>query len=436
MTSSHPLVTIGIPVFNGERYLGEALESALAQDYPHLEILVSDNASTDGTEAIAGRYARRDARIRYWRNPENVGVAGNFGRVVAGARGQYFTWLAADDLLRPQYVSSTVAYLEANQDAVLCASDVHIMGLTEAEVPMPQRFPELRPECNPRDVRRIFFTWPQAIVCFAIYGTFRRDALAASSFEGRTYQKRPIVTHMEWPILLPLLDRGRVVALPEFLRVYRHNLQSSWVRETASLSGLDQLLLGLHMRGVLVKSAWRLQLPAREKLEVLARALRNFGVMNLRSVRGEAARLRAAAEERRRAILSLRAEIDRRRDLLRSRGCDEPAEPWPEDMRDEGGALTPSAAALPRWLVPIRQAVEELTTDFFRPKSPQQFAEWRRAVVDAVTLRAVCEERLQEIHRLTAQAERCLERLRSAEYAAASHSRPEAPAKAPGHEAV
>jgi glycosyltransferase involved in cell wall biosynthesis len=413
---SLPLVSVGIPVFNGERYVGEALDSVLAQDYPHLEVLVSDNASTDGTEAILRRYARIDPRIRYWRNPENVGVVKNFGRALAEARGRYFTWLAADDLLCAQYVSRTVAFLEANPDVVLCASDTHIMDLAGPGVLMPQAFPEIYPDRDPRDVRRIFFTWPQAMVCFAIYGMFRRDALEASSFAGRTYRGQPVVTHMEWPILLPVLGRGRVVALAEPLRVYRYNLQSSWLRETRRLSGLDQLLLGLRMRAFLLRSAWRLVLPNREKLDLLGRALRNFLVVNLRTVRGEAARLRAAAEERRRAILSLRAEIDRRRDLLRRQGCDEPVERWPADFRDDGGAVAPASAAgarRPRWLAPVRDAVEELATDFFRPKSPQQFAEWRRDLVDSLTLREVCEERLQEIHRLTAEAERCLERLRS-----------------------
>ena len=80
---------------------------------------------------------------------------------------------------------------------------------------MPQRFPEIYPDRDPRDIRRIFFTWPQSIICFAIYGMFRREVLGASSFTGRIYRNQSIVTHMEWPIVLPVLDRGRVVALPE-----------------------------------------------------------------------------------------------------------------------------------------------------------------------------------------------------------------------------
>ena len=86
-----PLMSIGVPVYNGERHLRAALDSALAQDYPNLEILISDNVSTDGTEAIARHYIRSDSRVRYWRNPVNIGAVKNFGHVLAEARGRYFT---------------------------------------------------------------------------------------------------------------------------------------------------------------------------------------------------------------------------------------------------------------------------------------------------------------------------------------------------------
>jgi glycosyltransferase involved in cell wall biosynthesis len=84
-----PLVTIGVPVRNGEDCLAEALDSALAQAYPNLEILVSDNASVDATPEICRRYARADPRVRWWRNEQNVGFGYNFALTVEQARGDF-----------------------------------------------------------------------------------------------------------------------------------------------------------------------------------------------------------------------------------------------------------------------------------------------------------------------------------------------------------
>lgn len=116
---SAPLVTIGMPVYNGASHFREALESLLAQDYPHVEILISDNASTDETSAIAKQYAASHSFIRYSRNPENVGPHRNFLKVADEARGKYFFWAAHDDQWRPGYISRLVEQLEADPEAVL-----------------------------------------------------------------------------------------------------------------------------------------------------------------------------------------------------------------------------------------------------------------------------------------------------------------------------
>ena len=77
-----PRVSVGVPVYNGERFIRQTLDSLVDQSFKDLEIVISDNASTDGTAAICEEYARRDDRIRYVRNERNVGLAKNFNRVV------------------------------------------------------------------------------------------------------------------------------------------------------------------------------------------------------------------------------------------------------------------------------------------------------------------------------------------------------------------
>ncbi len=179
--SSIPLISIGVPVYNGKRYLREALDSALAQDYPHFEVIVSDNASTDGTEAVAREYAEKDARIRYWRNAENLGALPNFGQAFALSNGKYFTWLACDDVLSsPRYLSTTAAFLDANPDVMLCGGDFHLLDLEGPGQLTTWTFPQIYPNRESRDVRSIYFGWPQDPACFAIYGMFRREALEAA----------------------------------------------------------------------------------------------------------------------------------------------------------------------------------------------------------------------------------------------------------------
>ena len=119
---TEPLVSIGVPVFNGEKTLRRALDALLAQDYPNLEIIISDNASTDGTGAIAAEYAARDKRVKYFRAEKNSGAIWNFNRVFALASGKYFMWAASDDQRDHSFVRACVEKLEACPNAVLCQS--------------------------------------------------------------------------------------------------------------------------------------------------------------------------------------------------------------------------------------------------------------------------------------------------------------------------
>lgn len=117
-----PRVTIGMPVYNGAAFLAEAIESVLAQTHPDLELVISDNGSTDDTNAIINAYAAQDARIRASRSENNRGAAWNFNNTVHMARGEYFRWLAADDRLAPTLVEKSVAVLDSSPDVALCFS--------------------------------------------------------------------------------------------------------------------------------------------------------------------------------------------------------------------------------------------------------------------------------------------------------------------------
>lgn len=116
---SSPRVSIGLPVYNGDNYLIETLDSILAQTYADFELIICDNASTDGTAEICRTYAVQDDRIRYFRNETNVGAARNYNLTWEHARGEYFKWVAHDDPCAPQLIERCVAALDSMPDVIM-----------------------------------------------------------------------------------------------------------------------------------------------------------------------------------------------------------------------------------------------------------------------------------------------------------------------------
>ena len=122
MLSTRRKVAIGLPVFNGEKFIASTLECLLRQTYGDFELIISDNASTDRTEQICREYAERDSRIRYVRQPENLGAVPNFNRVFEISDSQYFKWADVDDHCDPTYLEKTVQILDTHPNVVWCHS--------------------------------------------------------------------------------------------------------------------------------------------------------------------------------------------------------------------------------------------------------------------------------------------------------------------------
>lgn len=112
-------ISIGLPVFNGAKYLASSIESILNQTYDFFELIICDNHSTDGTREICETYKKLDKRIIYIQNSKNIGAVENYNKVFHLSTGQYFKWSAHDDLLEKNFVKKCYAALEANKDAVL-----------------------------------------------------------------------------------------------------------------------------------------------------------------------------------------------------------------------------------------------------------------------------------------------------------------------------
>lgn len=201
--SEQPLVSIGLPCYNRAGLIGRAIESALNQEYPNLELVISDNASTDGTEAICRAWAARDSRVVYIRQETNRGATANFDVVFQAARGDYFLWLGDDDWLDLNYVSSCLRVLEANPDYVAAYG----RGLY-------YRGDELvwdRPGFNllqEKATERVVGYYAQVDDNTLFYGVFRRSALEKAG---------PLVNVAagDWLLMAAVAFQGKVALLNE-----------------------------------------------------------------------------------------------------------------------------------------------------------------------------------------------------------------------------
>ena len=173
-----PRVSFGLPVWNGEASIRRCLDSLLAQEFTDFEVVVSDNASTDGTSQILAEYAARDPRIRVSRNEENVGQIENVNLVYRQSRGEYFRWIGVTDWLEPHYASRCVEALDADPGAVLVTTFFRIHrkdGTSRYEEYRGERVDSQRPER--RFARMLWFYQAGDAKYDPIYSLIRRDAL-------------------------------------------------------------------------------------------------------------------------------------------------------------------------------------------------------------------------------------------------------------------
>lgn len=124
--SEYPLVTVGLPVFNGAEHLQVTIDAILKQSFENIELIICDNASTDETVKIAALSASQDERVKIIKNESNIGIFNNFSRVLREASGEFFMWAAHDDLHSPNFIEECVKQLIANPNAVLCQTRVAV----------------------------------------------------------------------------------------------------------------------------------------------------------------------------------------------------------------------------------------------------------------------------------------------------------------------
>ena len=223
MSNGEPRVSIGLPVYNGENYLEEALEAILAQTFRSLELVISDNASTDRTEEICRAHAAKDSRIRYYRHLKNLGPAWNHNRVFELSTGEYFRWAAHDDLFAPSLIEQSVEVLDSDSSVVLCHAKAEVIGEgdTQGEYNTTLNTDSYRPYERIRGLMHGDRQFSEHR-CYQIYGLMRSAILKETSLMG-------YYAHADGILLVQLAFLGRFHEIPEYLFFPRSHAEQSVV---------------------------------------------------------------------------------------------------------------------------------------------------------------------------------------------------------------
>ena len=279
MSNEQPRVSIGMPVYNGENFLKEALDSILAQTFENFELIISDNASTDSTEEICQEYAAKDKRISYHRNEQNIGGCRNFNRVFELSNSEYFKWATHDDLCAPELLEQCVEALDKRSSVVLAYPRTVIIDEQGREVeryfrsldinsPRPhERFKRYH-DCLRECWGKGWWVWTP------LHGVIRTRALKMTPLLG-SYISSDTVLLSELALL------GEFYEVPEHLFFKRKHSQSSMdaSRDNSNKLNYDKLILWFqptkknkfifpHWRLFLesIMSINRVQISRREKL--------------------------------------------------------------------------------------------------------------------------------------------------------------------------
>ena len=265
-----PRVSIGLPVYNGEKYIVEALDSIVSQTFADFELVISDNASTDATARICEGYASRDGRIVYHRNEANMGAAWNYNRVFSLSRGEYFKWASHDDRCAPVFIERCVAALDANPDVVISFPRTTVIDAGGDTIEMEE---DDLPLDSPDVVRRFAGCLSPMKLCHnVIFGLMRRGVLAKTRLIG-TYLASDRCLVAELSLYGPFEE------IPERLFYRRKHGSNIGV----ALKDLQFYRPGMRRRFVMPE--WRLfgeflkhvrkaPLPAGEKMRLTAAVLR------------------------------------------------------------------------------------------------------------------------------------------------------------------
>jgi glycosyltransferase involved in cell wall biosynthesis len=268
-------LSIGLPVFNAERFLAETLENLLGQSFGGFELIVSDNGSTDCTASICRDFAGRDGRIRYIRHAKNRGAVFNWNYVVGEATGRHFKWASANDYLDPRFLERCVEILRRHDDVVLCYTRTNLVTDEKELLQLdPDDFAVLQPRARDRFIRLMDHPGRNN----AQSGVIRRASLLATRLD-RPYPYGDKVLMAElavrgkfWLIDEPLFHRRWGPEGSSIRRLDKSELQAFLAPERKHFTGFNLWVQHLDFG----RSALRAPIPLRERLSLLFAVLRRF----------------------------------------------------------------------------------------------------------------------------------------------------------------
>ena len=217
-----PILGIGLPVHNGEKFIRNALDSILSQTFRDFELIISDNASTDSTATICQEYVKKDIRIHYVRQSKNIGSIFNFNFLLQEAKSKYFMWAASDDYWDPTFIEKNIRVLESDKTIIGSISDIELYrnhtkklkpDIIDPSNRNTERFQYVCPTFGPFEKR--IDTYLRFFQASIIYGVYRTEKMKESFIHSRYFWA------MDLAIVLNLLKYGNLHVVDEIL-MYRY----------------------------------------------------------------------------------------------------------------------------------------------------------------------------------------------------------------------
>ena len=216
MNTNKSRLSIGLPVFNGEKYVRQAIESVLVQTYQNFELIISDNNSTDRTREICSEYVKKDNRVKYYRAARNYGAAWNWNRVFNLSSGEYFKWVSHDDTMVPNFLEKCIEVLDRDSSIILCHSKNAIIN-EEDKLVGKYKLGTFIDSKKPHE--RFSQILDKIGIPWLIFGVFRKEALDKTPvFQG--------FIGSDWNLLAEVSLIGRIFEIQEYLFLRRDHKES------------------------------------------------------------------------------------------------------------------------------------------------------------------------------------------------------------------
>lgn len=247
-TVAPPRLTVGLPVFNGEAFVSDAIESIIAQTFTDWQLIICDNASTDRTGEICRSFAERDSRISYVRNEENIGLAPNHNKAFMLSKSELYKWQAHDDVCLPKFFERCIEALDNNPTAAVAypwgsAIDGEGQPVQRFSWINPQRYDQPSPEERFRLLTGNFDRFNRAGAQHPgiyFFGVMRSKLLRKTRLE---------MSHMwaDISMLAELTLEGPFIEVPEVLSLMRVDIpNASSLMLEGDLQGWQQVLNPRH----------------------------------------------------------------------------------------------------------------------------------------------------------------------------------------------